>query len=112
MAKRLIAVLAALMLILCAVSALAENAGDDPVLVTVNGEEIRESNAMLRFWKDYIDNYYQTNYGVDPAQYADTIRQDAMDYTLHYTVLGQKLAAEGKDLSEEAKKATLKEEWD
>ena len=112
MAKRLIAVLAALMLILCAVSAPAENAGDDPVLVTVNGEEIRESNAMLRFWKDYIDNYYQTNYGVDPAQYADTIRQDAMDYTLHYTVLGQKLAAEGKDLSEEAKKATLKEEWD
>ena len=111
MLKRLTAVLLALVLVLCAAAALAETAGDDPVLVTVNGEEIRKSNEMLQFWTDYIGNWYLDNYGIDPSLYSDYIQQSAMDYTIHYIILRQKLEEQGGDFSTEAKQAMLKAEW-
>lgn len=110
MKKRLCALLTALVMVLCAFSVLAEDA--DPVLVTVNGEEIRESNEMLQFWKSYVSDYYVNNYGVDPAEYAEVFQKDAMSYAVNYTVLRQKLAEEGTDFSVEAQKAYLKQEWD
>ena len=54
MMKRLCAMLAALVMVLCAVSALAENAEADPVLVTVNGEGVRESTRLVQSWKNYL----------------------------------------------------------
>ena len=54
MMKRLFAILLAVAMVLCAMSALAENADADPVLVTVNGEEIRESTEMVKTWKGYL----------------------------------------------------------
>ena len=111
MLKRLTAVLLALVLVLSAAAALAETAKDDPVLVTVNGEEIRKSNEMLQFWTDYIGNWYLDNYGIDPSLYSDYIQQSAMDYTIHYIILRQKLEEQGGDFSTEAKQAILKAEW-
>ena len=112
MMKRLTAVLTALVLALCAVAALAETTEDDPVLVTVNGAEIRKSNEMLQFWNDYIGNWYMSNYGIDPSMYTDSIQRSAMDYTIHYTILAQKLAEQGKDFSPETLQAVTKQEWD
>ena len=53
MMKRIIAVLTALMMLISA-AALAEGSAEDPVLVTVNGQELRESSEEYRVWQDYL----------------------------------------------------------
>ena len=96
MIKRLIAVLTALMLLLSA-AAIAEETADDPVLVTVNGQELRESSEEFRVWQDYLT--YEA--GADAADYADLIRQYALDYAIRYAAMTQKLNEMGKGVSDE-----------
>ena len=78
MTKRLCALLTALVMVLCAVSATAENADGDPVLVTVNGQEIRESDKQLQFWITYLTE--QT--GVESDEDMAELKQYAMKYTI------------------------------
>ena len=80
----------------------------DTLLVTLNGQEIRENDELLQFWKTYLEE----NSGVDPEQYQSIIRQYAMDYTLHYALIEQKMAEAGKTISEEEAKARLQQEWE
>ena len=58
MMKKIIAVLVALMMLVSA-AALAEETtetAEDPVLVTVNGQELRESSEEYRIWQDILLN--------------------------------------------------------
>ena len=53
MMKRVCALLMALVLVLSASAALADEAADT-LLVTVNGQEIRENDEGLKFWINYL----------------------------------------------------------
>ena len=96
MMKRIIAVLTALMMLISA-AALAEGSAEDPVLVTVNGQELRESSEEYRVWKDYLT--YQA--GQDSEEYAVMIQQYAMDYAIRYAAMKQKLNEMGITVPEE-----------
>lgn len=96
MMKKIIAVLAALVMLL-SVTALAEDGAEDPVLVTVNGQELRQSSEEYRVWQDYLS--YQA--GTDVEEYAVLIQQYAMDYAIRYVAMNQKLNELGKSVPEE-----------
>ena len=110
MMKRLCALLTALMLMLCAVSALAEDA--DPVLATVNGEEVRESTKLVQSWK----NYLMSQAGSEPdAETLQTVNQYAMNYALEFITAKQKLAELGLGYTQEDLDAATNEarlSWD
>ena len=112
MIKRMCALLAALVMVLCAVSALAENADADPVLLTLNGEEVRESTGLVQSWKNYL--LLQVNGEPDEAT-LQTVNQYALNYASEFIVARQKLAEVGKAYTQEeleTEKATAKESWD
>ena len=96
MMKRIIAVLTALMMLISA-AALAEGGAEDPVLVTVNGQELRQSSEEYRVWQDYLT--YQA--GQDAEEYAAMIQQYAMDYAIRYAAMAQKLNEMGNTVPEE-----------
>ena len=96
MMKRIIAVLTALMMLISA-AALGEGSAEDPVLVTVNGQELRESSEEYRVWQDYLT--YQA--GQDSEEYAVMIQQYAMDYAIRYVAMAQKLNEMGNSVPEE-----------
>ena len=99
MMKKIIAVLMALMMLVSA-AALAEEtteAAEDPVLVTVNGQELRESSEEYRIWLDIILN----DAGTDSEEYMTLIQQYALDYAVRYAAMEQKLNEMGKGMPEE-----------
>ena len=102
MMKRLIAVLTALMMLI-SVAALAEESAEDPVLVTVNGQELRESSEEYRIWQDILLN----DVGTDAEEYMPLIRQYALDYAIRYAAMEQKLAEMGKGMTEEEANAGI-----
>ena len=112
MMKRLCALLTALVMVLCAVSALAENADADPVLVTVNGEEVRESTGLVQSWK----NYLLMQVGSDPdAETLQLVNQYSLEYAIEFLVARQNLEKLGLGYTQEeleAEKANAKQEWD
>ena len=98
MMKRFCALLTALVMVLCAVSALAEDAGADPVLVTVDGEEVRESTELVQAWK----NYLLMQVGSDPdAETLQMVNQYAMEYAIEFIVARQNLEKLGKGYTQE-----------
>lgn len=116
MMKRLFAILLAVAMVLCAMSALAENADADPVLVTVNGEEIRESTEMVKTWKGYLLS--QADSDADEAT-LQRLNQYALEYTIQYTAAKLGLEKAGLGITQEeldAKKtemeAEAKAQWD
>ena len=112
MMKRLCAMLAALVMVLCTVSALAENAEADPVLVTVNGEEVRESTRLVQSWK----NYLMLQAGADADEETKTlVNQYAMEYAIEFIVAKQKLDELGLGYTQEELDAATAEaqlSWD
>ena len=112
MMKRFCALLTALVMVLCAVSALAETAGADPVLVTVDGEEVRESTELVQAWK----NYLLMQVGSDPdAETLQMVNQYAMEYAIEFIVARQNLEKLGKGYTQEdldAERASAKAYWD
>ena len=84
MMKRVCALLMALVLVLSASAALADEAAD-ALLVTVNGQEIRENDEGLKFWINYLYSQITEGTEVDQA----TVNQYAMDYAIRYTLLDQ-----------------------
>ena len=111
MKKRLIALLTALAMLLSLSAALAESAETDPVLVTVNGVEIRESDPALQFWYGYL----LTQAAPENEEQEWMVRQYAMDYTIYYLVTSQKMDELGMGLTAEeaaASRETAKAEWD
>ena len=99
MMKKIIAVLMALMMFV-SVAALAEEnteTAEDPVLVTVNGQELRESSEEYRIWLDIILN----DAGTDSEEYMPLIQQYALDYAVRYAAMEQKLNEMGKGMPEE-----------
>ena len=116
MMKRLFAILLAVAMVLCAMSALAENADADPVLVTVNGEEIRESTEMVKTWKGYLLS--QVGSDADEAT-MQMVNQYALEYTIQYTAAKLGLEKAGLGITQEeldAEKAAMaaeaKAQWD
>lgn len=95
MTKRLCALFMALVMMLAAAAALADEA--DELLVTVNGMEIRESDAGLQFWINYLNSQYNDETDPDPA----AINQFAMDYCIRYKLLEQEVNRLGKGVTEE-----------
>ena len=111
MMKRLCAMIAALVMVLCAVSATAENADGDPVLVTVNGQEIRESDKQLQFWITYLTE--QT--GVESDEDMAELKQYAMKYTIQYSLLDAIMSEQGVGVTEEqmaAAEADIRASWE
>ena len=93
MMKRLCALMLALMLMMTAASVLAEETAaetattetttaepvaEDALLVTINGEEIRQNDAELQFWISYVAS--QTGGQMD----ADTVNRTAMQLAMQY----------------------------
>ena len=110
MTKRLCALLTALVMVLCAAFALAEDA--DPVLVTVNGEEVRESTELVRIWK----NYMMQQAGSEPDEATlQLVNQYTMEYAIEFIVAQQKLEELGLGITQEevdAETATAQASWD
>ena len=80
------------------------------MLVTVNGQELRESSGEYRVWKDYLSSQV----GDDVEMYASLIQQYAMDYAIRYTAMTQKLEEMGKGVTEEelaASAAEVRDSW-
>ena len=96
MMKRVCALLMALVLVLSASAALADEAAD-ALLVTVNGQEIRENDEGLKFWINYLYSQITEGTEVDQA----TVNQYAMDYAIRYTLLDQELNRQGLSMTEE-----------
>lgn len=114
MMKRLCALMLALMLMMTAASVLAEEnaaetattetataepVAEDALLVTINGEEIRQNDAELQFWISYVAS--QTGGQMD----ADTVNRTAMQLAMQYKLLGMELEKQGKTMTEEEKTA-------
>ncbi len=114
MMKRLCALMLALMLMMTAASVLAEETAaetattetttaepvaEDALLVTINGEEIRQNDAELQFWISYVAS--QTGGQMD----ADTVNRTAMQLAMQYKLLGMELEKQGKTMTEEEKTA-------
>ena len=105
MMKRLCALMLALMLMMTAASVLAEETAaetattetataepvaEDALLVTINGEEIRQNDAELQFWISYVAS--QTGGQMN----ADTVNRTAMQLAMQYKLLGMELEKQGK----------------
>ena len=90
----------------------AQAADADPVLVTVNGEEIRESSQDFQVWKNYI----LSQVGADPDE--ETLKmvdQYALQYTVSYAVMKQNLDKMGLGVTAEeaeAERTAAKQQWD
>ena len=95
MTKRLCALFMALVMMLAAAAALADEA--DELLVTVNGMEIHESDAGLQFWINYLYSQIDDGTEVQPA----VINQYAMDYCIRYKLLEEEVNRLGRGLTEE-----------
>ena len=111
MFRRLMTMVLALALAAVMIGTAAAEGAEDPVLVTVNGKEIRESDAETQFWVGYLIN----NAGADPETDMPMIQQYAMNYNIRYTIMEQKLAESGKTLTQEELDvftAEAKAEWD
>ena len=113
MMKKIIAVLMALMMLVSAAALAEENAEttEDPVLVTVNGQELRESSEEYQIWQDILIN----DVGTDAEEYMPLIQQYALDYAIRYAAMEQKLTEMGKGVTEEEENAgieTVRAEWD
>ena len=112
MMKRVCALLTALVMVLCTVSVLAENADNDPVLVTVNGEEVRESTRLVQSWKNYL--MLQMD-GESDEQAMTLVNQYAMEYAIEFIVAKQKLDEAGAGFTQEeldAENAAAQASWD
>lgn len=110
MMKKLIAVLTALMMLISAAALAEESAAEDPVLVTVNGQELRESSEEFQVWQDYLISQA----GDEAEGYMSLIQQYALDYAIRYTAMIQKLDEAGKGVTEEELNADaegIREEW-
>ena len=95
MMKRLCALFMALVMMLAAAAALADEA--DELLVTVNGMEIRENDAGLQFWINYLYSQIDDGTEVQPA----VINQYAMDYCIRYKLLEEEVNRLGRGVTEE-----------
>ena len=108
MIKRFLAVMLALCLLAAASVSLAESdaAAASPaaptLLVTVNGEEIRDDDIYLSIWQDSLQSQVSNN-GGDPSDPETQllINQHALDYTIQFYVMRQELARLGNSVTPE-----------
>ena len=94
-----------------AAEAQAAAPAEDPVLVSVNGYEIRESDPTVQFFI----NYYLKQVGEPDEETRQLIRQYALDNTIAYRVIAQKLEEAGKmptDADFAAEKERMKAQWE
>ena len=102
---RLLALAIALMMALSCVPALAEEAAQDPVLLTINGEEITQSAVL-----EMLNNLYNAGYA-NANDY-----ELAIDYIIQDRVLEAKIAELGFDKftaeEEEALRAEVSTVWE
>ena len=102
--KRILPFLLALCLLCAAGPAAAE---DDPVLVTVNGEEVRESNFWLQAWRDTLLEYV-TDMSEEDLRATDQL---ALDYTIRYIAARQNLEKMGRGYTKEELEAENEGAW-
>ena len=102
--KRILPFLLALCMLCAAGPAMAE---DDPVLVTVNGEEIRESNLWLQAWRDTLMEYV-TDMSEENLRATDQL---ALDYTVRYIAARQNLEKMGRGYTKEDLEAENEGAW-
>ena len=106
--KKILAVLLALILALTAVSALAE---DGNLLLTVNGMEIWDTDPAITYWKSDLIEYY----GMDEAtaaQYERELNILALAYALDYYVAETELATTEYAVTEEKVLEAMTLIWD
>ena len=115
MSKRFLSVLLALIMILSAAAAWAE-APASTLLVTVNGEEIREDNAFLQIWQNSIMSQ-DANNGLDVSSEESiiSINQRALDYTIQTLLMRQELAKRGQAVTADdiaANESAFRADWE
>ncbi|MCR5297392.1 MAG: peptidyl-prolyl cis-trans isomerase [Clostridiales bacterium] len=84
---------------------------EDPLLVKVNGDELRESDETVQFFI----NYYLGQVGEADDETMTLIRQYSLDNAITYRIIMQKLDEAGKKPTDEdfaTQRVTLKNQWD
>lgn len=112
--KKLLALVCAMVMALCC-CAVAEEAAEDVVLATINGENIMASE--VDYFVDYLTSYYgQQGYATDTEEFAAAARQTAMQNVIMTRVAAMKAEEYGlgqlDDAAIEAARAEAKTEWD
>ena len=110
----LLALVCAMVMALCC-CAVAEEAAEDVVLATLNGENIMASE--VDYFVDYLTSYYgQQGYATDTEEFAAAARQTAMQNVIMTRVAAMKAEEYGlgklDDAAIETVRAEAKTEWD